>query len=261
MKTSEVRVDVDGSIGWVTFANPARRNAVTLSMWRAVPEIFAELKTDPCVGVVVVRGDGEEAFVSGADISEFADSRATADAALDYEAAGSAALRSIQAFEKPTIAMISGHCVGGGVALALACDLRFAAVNARFSIPAARLGLGYDLDAVSRLVQAVGPSRAKDVLFSARRLDAAEALAIGLVDRMLAVGALESTVREYAETVASNASLTIKASKLSVDASFPPDAHKVEQARAAIAACFASADYKEGWTAFLEKRAPAFRGV
>lgn len=180
-----VDVVVEGAIGWLVFDHPERRNAVSAAMWRAIPALAARLDAEPAVRVVVLRGAGEEAFVSGADISEFERTRTGARAAQAYEDVGIAAFAAIAGMAKPVLAMIHGWCIGGGMALALSADLRYAADDAILAIPAARLGLGYHVSGLEALVRLVGPSTAKEVLFTAQRFPAQQALARGLVTEVL----------------------------------------------------------------------------
>jgi len=251
----------DGRVGWIIIDNVARRNAVSLEMWQAMAEAIDAFADDPEVRLLVVRGAGDAAFVSGADISRFGEERATADAARIYGETSERLYRSLADCPKPTIAAIRGWCIGGGAALAIACDLRVAAADATFGIPAARLGLGYSRAILERMVQLMGPARTKDLCFTARRLDAAEALRIGLVDRVVPVDGLDGAIAELAATIADNAPLTMGQIKLTVEDIVKP-APQQDAARTAalIAGCFASADYTEGRTAFMEKRRPVFRG-
>jgi len=251
----------EGRIGWLVFDHPERRNAISDEMWRGIPPAVAALEADPEVRVVVLRGAGEVAFVSGADISEFERTRTGGAAAAEYEARTDAAFRALSECAKPVIALVHGFCVGGGLAIALTADLRYAADDARFAIPAARLGLGYGLGGVRTLVQLVGPSAAKEILYTARRFGAEEALRMGLVNAVHPKAELEARAQETAETIAENAPLTLRAVKLAVREigreALAPDPAPVEDA---IRACFESADYKEGVRAFLEKRSPRFGG-
>lgn len=251
----------EGAIGWITFNNPARHNAVSMSMWEAVPRALAAFERDPEVRLVIVRGAGEKAFISGADISEFKEKRSSEEASAAYNAAGDAAHRALQEFAKPTIAMIRGYCIGGGCAVAVDCDIRIAAEDAVFSIPAGRLGVGYRYEGIRRLIDLVGPSFASEIFFTARKFDSQEALAMGLINRRVAVSQLESYVRDYARMIADNAPLTLAAVKRSVLERFKdPDARDLERCQDMVDACFASADYIEGRTAFMEKRRPVFKG-
>lgn len=263
MKTSTERMIAhkDGPIGWIQFNNPARHNAVSVDMWKAVPEIMAEFEQDNEIRVVVLSGAGGRAFISGADISEFAEKRSSRENVVEYNRISGLANAAIIDFPKPTIAMIQGYCVGGGLSVALCCDLRLAADNARFAVPAAKLGLGYGFDGIKRLVDVVGPSFAKEIFYTARQFDAAEALGMGLVNRVVPTGDIETYVRDYAGMIGGNAPLTINSVKLCVnEAVTDPDKRDLAAAQAAVDGCFASADYVEGRTAFMEKRKPAFRG-
>jgi enoyl-CoA hydratase len=263
MKTSTERMIArkDGPIGWMQFNNPARHNAVSVDMWKAVPEIMAEFERDDQIRVAVLGGAGGKAFISGADISEFAEKRSSPESVLEYNRIAGLANAAIIEFRKPTIAMIQGYCVGGGLGVALCCDLRLAAEDARFAVPAAKLGLGYAFDGIKRLVDVVGPSFAKEIFYTARQFNAAEALQMGLVNRVVPVADIETYVRGYAGTIGGNAPLTINSVKLCVnEAVKDPDKRNLAAAQVAVDGCFASADYVEGRTAFMEKRKPAFRG-
>jgi enoyl-CoA hydratase len=263
MKTSTERMIAkkDGPIGWMQFNNPARHNAVSVDMWRSVPEIMTEFEHDDQIRVVVMSGAGRKAFISGADISEFAEKRSSRENVLEYNRIAGRANAAIIDFPKPTIAMIQGYCVGGGLGLALCCDLRLAAENASFAVPAARLGLGYAFDGIKRLVDVVGPSFAKEIFYTARQFDSTEALQMGLVNRVVPTANIESYVRDYAATIGGNAPLTVNSVKLCVnEATRDPDKRNLAAAQLAVDTCFASADYVEGRTAFIEKRKPTFRG-
>lgn len=248
-------------IGWLTFNNPERRNAMSMEMWEGVDRILADFEADDSVRAIVLRGAGDRAFVSGADISQFGRNRADADAAARYAAVTEAGRRRLAGAEKPTIAMIRGFCLGGGLGIAMTCDLRFAQEESEFGIPAARLGIAYNFDNLRSLVQLVGPARAKDILFSGRRLPAREAYSIGLVDRVLPAEELEGHTRAYAGQIAVNAPLSIRASKLTINQVLMDRAERDPDLIAALGkACFDSGDYREGRTAFMEKRRPVFRG-
>ena len=257
------RIDVvrEGELGWAVIDHPERRNAIDLEMWRALAEVAAELDADPAVRVVILRGAGEVAFVSGADISEFERTRSGAGPAADYEATTARAFRALAGIGKPVIAMIHGFCVGGGMATALAADLRYAAEDAVFAIPAARLGLGYHASGVEAIVRLVGPATAKEILFTARRYPAAEAREIRLVNAVFPKEGLEERVREIAGAIAGNAPLTIRSVKTTTrELERPPSERDAGAVREAIRHCFESEDYREGVRAFLDKRPPVFRG-
>lgn len=245
----------------MVFDHPERRNAVSVEMWEAIPDVASALDADPEVRVVVLRGAGEQAFVSGADISQFEKSRTGKDAAQAYEDKGLRAFSALAAISKPVVAAIHGFCIGGGMAIALTADLRIAADDALLAIPAARLGLGYHAPGIEALVRLVGPSTAMEVFYTARRFDAREALARGLVNEVVAKAALETRVRELATGIAENAPLTLRSMKLVVRELARPEPERDAAAiRASIHACFDSEDYREGVRAFLEKRKPKFQG-
>jgi enoyl-CoA hydratase/carnithine racemase len=250
----------DGAIGWMIFNNPERRNAVSLDMWEAIPVILEAFESDPAIRVIVLAGAGERAFVSGADISEFEERRSTAETVRHYDAVAERASNALHGASKPTVAMIRGWCVGGGVAVAITCDVRIAAEDAR-GVPAARLGLGYKMAGVRRLMDLVGPAVTKDIFFTARHYSAADALRIGLVNEVVPTGELEEFVGRYAGMIAENAPLTIAAVKRTVaELLRDPEQRDAKAVAAMIEACFASEDYREGRTAFMEKRPPRFRG-
>jgi enoyl-CoA hydratase/carnithine racemase len=214
------------------------------------------------VHVVVMTGAGDQAFASGADISEFEATRAEPPEVARYDATIDHAFASLGRLTKPLVARIDGHCVGGGVALALACDVRIATDRSRFAIPAARLGVGYPYGGVKRLVDVVGPACAQEILFSARHFDAAEALAMRLVNRVVPASDLDAAVGDLAARCAANAPLTLAAAKLAVRTALAGGAAAdLERVAEAVARCAASADYGEGRRAFMEKRAPRFRGA
>jgi len=249
-------------VGRIVFNNPERRNAVSLEMWQAVEGALDEFDADPEVRVVVLSGAGEKAFVSGADVSKFEDERAGAEAVAHYNATTARIYGKLDSFPKPTIAEITGSCVGGGVALAVCCDLRICGASSRFGIPAAKLGLGYGFAGLKRLVDVIGPAFAKEMFFTARLFSAAEAYEMGLVNRVLADAEVEPYVADYARLMTANAPLTIGAVKAVVaEVLKDPAARDLERCEALVAACFASQDYVEGRRAFLEKRKPEFIGA
>jgi len=260
--SDEIRVERQDHLATVVFDRPQVRNAFNLAMWTRLPEVVDELTRDDAVRAVVFRGAGDEAFASGADISEFREHRKDRQTAEAYNARTEAAYRALEACPKPTVAMIYGYCMGGAMAIAMACDLRFAAGSAKFGIPAARLGIIYGSHSVRRLVSLVGPSAAKDILFSARTFDAAEALGLGFVDRVVPAGELAAYTHEYLARVAGNAPLTVRGAKRVIEAIVEDGglAARAEIERLQLEA-FESEDYREGTAAFLEKRRPRFRGV
>jgi len=250
----------EGAIGWMIFNRPERHNAVSFEMWQAIPMILDEFGADDEVRVVVLRGAGERAFVSGADISQFEEKRADADSTAIYNAAVDEATSRLQTFGKPTIAMIEGYCIGGGCAIATSCDFRVATPDSTFAIPAAKLGLGYNYPGVRKLVQLIGPSFAKEIFYTARQFSAEEAYHMHLINRVVARDGLEDHIAEFAGTISANAPMTIHAVKVSVEEVLKDaqdrDLAMVEQL---VNACFASEDYQEGRRAFMEKRKPVFR--
>ncbi|KLN53375.1 enoyl-CoA hydratase [Variovorax paradoxus] len=259
--TERVQAWLDAGTLHIRFNNPARHNALSVDMWEAVPRLLRTAQDDDRVRLAVFSGAGEKAFVSGADISQFEDMRAAREAVSRYEAMAEDALMSIHDFPKPTLACIRGYCIGGGVNVAISCDIRIAAEDAVFSIPAARLGLGYRYSAMKNLVDLIGPGAAKDLFFTARRIDATEAKALGLVTRVSAPAALEKLLAEYTGAIAENAPLTIAAGKAITREILKPSP-ELDQALCAslIRGCFESADYTEGRTAFMQKRKPVFTG-
>ena len=261
MTTDKMIAERDGAIGRMIFNNPARHNAVSADMWAAAGDIMVDFNKDDAIRVVILTGAGEKAFISGADISKFEDERANADAEATYHANEEHASSNLENSPKPTIAMIRGYCIGGGVGTAISCDIRICSENARFAIPAARLGLGYEFDGVRRLVDLIGPSFTKEIFFTARQFSAAEAQTMGLVDRVVPDDQLESYVQQYADTIAGNAPMTVQAVKRSVlEGAKDPDDRDIAICDQMVDICNASEDYAEGRRAFMEKRKPVFVG-
>ncbi|GLI92141.1 enoyl-CoA hydratase [Methylocystis echinoides] len=259
--TSKLRVDISHGVARLLINNGAKRNAFDLDMWRALPPLVAAIDADPEARVLVVSGAPGLPFCSGADISEFSTVRATSDGGRAYEQANGEAFDAISACSKPTIAAISGFCMGGGMGIAAVCDLRLAAAGAAFAIPAGRLGVGYPPSAMRYVVAAVGAQRAFELFFTARRLTAPEALAAGFLSRVVEEEDFDAEVTTLAETIAANAPLTLRAAKAAIRAAAAlPGAPSLAACEALAATCFDSADYMEGRAAFLEKRAPKFTG-
>ena len=258
--TERVKTWLDGAVLHIRFNNPEKHNALSVDMWEAVPPLLEKAAKDDNVRVVVLSGEGGKSFVSGADISQFEDMRAAKEAVKKYEAMAEAALQGIYEFDKPTIACIRGYCIGGGMNVAICCDLRLASSNSVFSIPATRLGLGYRYSAMKNLTDLVGPGHAKDIFFTARRLDAAEAHRIGLINRVTESDKLDELLAEYTTAITTGAPLTIKAGKRIIRDVLKTDDADMDLARKLILDCFESEDYAEGRRAFMEKRKPVFKG-
>lgn len=261
MTTEKILAEREGAIGWLTINNPERRNAISLDMWQRMGEALREYAQDEEVRVVVLRGAGGKSFAAGADISRFETERATPEQVTYYEGIMEQAHAALATLAKPTIAMIQGFCVGGGVGIALDCDLRLCSEDAVFAIPAAKLGLGYGFDALRRLARVVGPAFAREILFTARRFDAVEAAGMGLVNRVVPGDGIEAYTRDYAAAIASNAPLTVRAVKQILN-EVAKDAGErdLDLCERVVQACFESEDYVEGRRAFMEKRPPRFQG-
>jgi enoyl-CoA hydratase/carnithine racemase len=254
-------VEKRGAIGWIVFDQPAKRNAINDAMWRGIPPAMERFDADPEVRCVAFRGSGTEAFAAGADISEFEKVRSERGAVAQYDTLLDQVLHSIQGSLKPSVAMIYGYCIGGGLEIALACDLRYCGSSAQFGIPAAKLGLAYNVEGHKRLLETVGHARTREIMFLGRRYPADEALAMGLVHRVLPDAELERYVDDVIRTLCENAPLAIANTKTILE-EFVKSAGSADPAhmRAAIERCAKSADYVEGRRAFMEKRKPRFQG-
>jgi enoyl-CoA hydratase/carnithine racemase len=251
----------DDGVGLITFNQPEKRNAMSMDMWTGLGEIFDEFSEDSSVSVVILNGAGNKAFVSGADISQFEKNRNSADAQAEYDRATGIGRNKFHAFKKPVIARIRGFCMGGGLAIAMAADLRIASSDSQFGIPAARLSISYAPDAVKRLIDLVGPAHARMILYTAKRIDAAEAERIGLINRMTTEEDLSDMVLDIARSIADNAPLSVAASKLTINEMLKDESQRdMEAIKRMGEICFNSADYKEGRSAFMEKRVPRFVG-
>ena len=261
-QTSKILSRKESGVGYLIFNNPERHNAMSLEMWDGTRRVLDDFEKDPSVRVVVLTGAGGKAFVSGADISEFEKLRSSQELIEKYNSVSDKAFTGINDFPKPTISMIRGYCIGGGLGLALCTDLRICSDNSKFGVPAAKLGLGYGYVGVKRLVDLVGPSFAKEIFFTARQFDTQEALAMSLVNRVVPSADLETYVKTYAETISGNAPLTIHAVKVTVAQAVREDSHRdIALADKLVAQCYASNDYKEGRKAFMEKRKLQFTGT
>ena len=260
-RTAQLIAEKDGAIGWITFNNPARHNAMSMAMWEALADVVDDYGQDSAIRVIVLKGAGDRAFVSGADISEFNEKRSSRETVAIYNSATGAASEKLHRVGKPTIAMIRGYCIGGGVGLAVCCDLRIAAEGSTFAVPAAKLGLGYEFSGVKKLVDVVGPSFAREIFYSGRQFTAAEAVTMGLVNRLLPAAELEAYVREFALGIASNAPLTVMSIKTIVGEILKDEGERdMRLCSQVVERCFASEDYVEGRTAFMEKRKAIFKG-
>ncbi len=262
LETEKMIARTEGHVGWMIYNNPDRHNAISMEMQEAITVILDAYQADDAVRVVVMRGAGDRAFVSGADISEFETKRSSPEARKLFDEAGARSAAAFARLEKPLIAMINGYCIGGGLATAMQADIRIASDDAQFGIPAARLGLGYGFGGIRALVALVGPAYAAEILLTAQRFPAGEALEMGLVNRVVPKDELEKTVVGIANSIAANAPLTNRASKFAIrQALRDPEQRDLETAARYVEECFRSRDYVEGRTAFVEKREPRFRGV
>lgn len=260
VEVAEVRVERDGAIAWMIFDHQERRNAITLDMWQAIPKLCSDLAEDETVRVAILRGAGQEAFVAGADISQFGSEESRPNS-VEYDKATGGAFAAISMIPKPVVACIHGFCIGGGLAIACAADIRYAADDATFGLPPARLGIGYGAGGIATLVDLLGPSITKELIYTADWYDAATALRWGLANHVVEKHLLDQFVTDQALTMASRAPLSQQAAKIAVADHLRPSSNKDGHAVAeAIARCATSSDYAEGIAAFRQKRAPNFRG-
>jgi len=260
-KPGRVSVARTGAVGRIEFDSPAKMNAMSFAMWQGLHDAIHAFVEEEQIRAVVLSGAGGRSFVSGADISEFESLRASEKHVARYNAMSTGASKALFAFPRPTIAKIQGYCIGGGLGIALSCDIRICSDSSRFAIPAAKLGLAYDFAGLKKLCDVVGPAYASEILFSGRQFTAEEALRIGLVNRVVPEADLDATVDELADRVAGNAPLTIEAAKAAIRGwALPESERDLDALSAMVKRCFASEDYAEGRRAFAEKRKPVFKG-
>jgi len=261
MTNSKMILEIKEGVGYITFNNPEKHNAVSLEMWETLGEMMLQLERDNNVRVVVLKGAGGKSFVSGADIAKFDKDRSSKEQVLNYNKRTGKIYHRIETFPKPTIAMIDGYCIGGGLNLAVCCDIRICSEKSQFAMPAAKLSLGYPLSSIKRLFDTMGPGISKHFMFTADRISSTEALNFGLVQKLVKNEDLEDFVKDYAEKISINAPLTIKAMKqIGIEILKNPEDRDLELCEQLVSDCFDSEDYKEGRKAFMEKRKPSFQG-
>ena len=262
MITEKMISRVEDGIGYITFNNPEKHNAVSIEMWDALENILDDFRENQNIRVIVLNGAGGKSFVSGADISKFDKERSSKDAVLSYNKRTQKVYESLEMFPKPTIAMINGYCIGGGLNVAVCCDIRICSEKSKFAMPAAKLSLGYPFSSIKRLFDVMGPGMAKHFMFTAEKISADEALSCGLVQKLVKEEDLELFVNNYASTISKNAPLTIKAMKqIGIEISKNSDDRDLLLCEQLASACFDSEDYKEGRKAFMEKRLANFKGI
>ncbi len=262
MTTNKMLSRIENGVGYITFNNPAKHNAVSIEMWDALERILDNFRSDNTVRVIVLNGAGGKSFVSGADISKFDKERSSKEAVLSYNKRTQKLYENLETFPKPTIAMINGYCIGGGLNLAVCCDIRICSEKSKFAMPAAKLSLGYPFASIKRLFDVMGPGMAKHLMFTADKISAKEALTCGLIQKLINEDEINTFVKDYALTISKNAPLTIKAMKqIGVEILKNPDERDLAICEQLASACFDSEDYKEGRRAFMEKRQANFKGV
>jgi enoyl-CoA hydratase/carnithine racemase len=262
MTTNKMLSRIDNGVGYITFNNPEKHNAVSIEMWDALETMLDSFRSNDRVRVIVLNGAGGKSFVSGADISKFDKERSSKEAVLSYNKRTQKVYENLESFPKPTIAMINGYCIGGGLNLAVCCDIRICSEKSKFAMPAAKLSLGYPFSSIKRLFDVMGPGMAKHFMFTADKISAAEALSCGLVQKLISENDIENFVKDYALTISKNAPLTIKAMKqIGVEILKNPDERDLLICEQLASACFDSEDYKEGRKSFMEKRQANFKGV
>lgn len=262
MTTEKMLSRVKDGVGYITFNNPEKHNAVSIEMWDALEQILDGFRSSQDIRAIVLNGAGGKAFVSGADISKFDKERSSKEAVLSYNKRTQKVYENLETFPKPTIAMIDGYCIGGGLNLAVCCDIRICSEKSKFAMPAAKLSLGYPFSSIKRLFDVMGPGMAKHFMFTAEKISASEALACGLVQKLVSEDSIDSYVKDYALNIANNAPLTIKAMKqIGIEILKNSDERDLLLCEKLASACFDSEDYKEGRKAFMEKRKPNFQGL
>jgi enoyl-CoA hydratase len=259
--TDKIRTEVEGGVGWIVFNNPERHNAVSLEMWQGAHDAMRAFMDDDAIRLIGITGAGDRAFISGADISKFESERAQAEAVKKYDSTSAAFVDALASVEKPTLARINGYCLGGGLNIAICCDLRIASDDSQFGIPAAKLGLGYGYKGFRRLADVVGLAHAREIAFLGERFDAARAHHMGLITRLVPKARLDDEVARICDTITGNAPLTVRAFKIAaLEHAKDPADRDLQRSQDAVKACFESDDYKEGRRAFMEKRKPNFQG-
>ena len=262
MTTEKMLSRIEEGVGYITFNNPDKHNAVSIEMWDALEKILDNFRNSNKIRVIVLNGAGGKSFVSGADISKFDKERSSKEAVLSYNKRTQKVYELLESFPKPTIAMIDGYCIGGGLNLAVCCDIIICSEKSKFAMPAAKLSLGYPFSSIKRLFDVMGPGMAKHFMFTAEKISATEALTCGLVQKLISEDSIDSYVKDYALTIANNAPLTIKAMKqIGIEILKNPDERDLLLCEKLASACFDSEDYKEGRKAFMEKRKPNFKGL